>query len=171
MRADVDGRVEQDAALAEGVAHRLEQFVEFDVVGVEFVKDQHACQAALAGLVEQAARVDLDAVGRRHDHQHVLDRAQRTQGRTDEGRIAGCVEQVDLPALVFQVQDAGIDGEMALVFFLVVVGNAGAVIHAAATIDGLGLIQKGVGQRGFARRPMSRQGDVANVRYLIVGHE
>ncbi len=171
LRAGVDRRVEQHAALAEGVAEGLEQVGELDVVGVELVDDQHAGQAALAGLVEHAARVDLDAVGRRHDHYHVLDGGQRPQGGADESGIAGRVEQVDVLALVLQVQDAGVDGEVALVFFLVVVGDAGAVVHAAAAIDGLGLEQQGVGKRGLARRPMSRQGDVPNVRHLIFPHE
>jgi len=71
---------------------------------------------------------------------------------------------------VFEVQDAGVDGVVAFMFFLVEVGDAAAVLDAAAAIDGLGLEQEGVGKRGLARRPMSSQGDVPNVRYLIFTH-
>ena len=52
---------------------RFEQLGELDVVAVELVDDEHARQAALAGLVEHAAGVDLDAVGGRDDDDGGLD--------------------------------------------------------------------------------------------------
>ena len=71
-------------------------------------------------------------------------------------------------ALVLQVQHAGVDGEVALVFFLVVIGDAGAVVDAAAAIDRLGLEEQGVGKRGLAGDFMPDQGEVADVIDLIL---
>ena len=93
------------------------------------------------------------------------------RARADEVGVAGRVEQVDVLALVVEVQDAGVDGEVAFLLLLVVVGDAGAVVDAAAAVDGLGLEQQGVGQRGLARRPVSDQGNVADVVHLVLGHE
>jgi hypothetical protein len=47
-----------------------------------------------------------------------------------------------------------------LVFFVVVVRDAGSVVDAAAAIDRMSLEKKGVGDRGLPRRPMSSQGNV-----------
>ena len=127
-----------------------EQLGEVDVVGVELVDDEHAGQAALAGLVEHAARVDLDAVGGGDDDDRGLDGVQRAQGLADEVGLAGRVEQVDVLALVLEVQDAGVDRELVFVLLVVEVGDAGAVVDAAAAVDGLGLEEQGVGQRGLA---------------------
>src|SRR5262249_40470429 len=145
--------------------------VELDVVRVELVDDQHAGQAAAAGLVEQPAGVDLDAGRRGDDDDGGFDGAQGGQGAADEVGGAGGGEQVDVLALVLQVQDAGVDGEMALVLLLVVVGNAGAVLGAAAAVDGPRGVEQGVGKRGLARRPVSRQGDVPDVFDAMLGHD
>src|SRR5262249_11692542 len=84
--------------------------------------------------------------------------------------VAGRVDQVNLFALVLQVQDAGIKGVFAILFLLIVVGNAGLVVHAAPAIDRAGLEQEGVGQRGLAGRRVSHQGNVADVFHAILGH-
>ena len=62
----------------------------------------------------------------------VLDGVEGAEGGADEVGVAGRVEQVDVLALVLEVQDAGVDGVVVLVFLLVEVGDAGAVVDAAA---------------------------------------
>ncbi len=162
--------VEQHAALAEALLNGLDQFVELDVVGVHLVDDQHASQAALAGLIEHAPGVHLDAVGSGDDDDRRLDGTERLQRGTDEIGVAGSIEDVNLLPLVFQDQQTGINRVVPFLFFLVVVGNAGAVVHAAAAVHRLGLKQKVIGQRGLARCSMSHQGDIANVFHTILGH-
>src|SRR5262249_36961396 len=51
--------------------------------------------------------------------------------------------------------------------FLVVVGDARAVIHAAFAVHSLGAEQHGVCQRGFAAGAVPSQGDVAEVFGLV----
>ena len=72
---------------------------------------------------------------------------------------------------MLEVQHAGVDGEVPLLLLVVVVGDAGAVVHAAAAVHRLGLEQQGVGQRGLAGRSVADQGDVADVFHAILGHE
>ena len=79
-----------------------------------------------------------------------LDGGQRFQGGADEVGVAGGVEEVDVLALVLEVEDAGVDGEVVLLLLVVVVGDAGAVVHAAHAVDGVGLEEQGIGQRGLA---------------------
>ena len=55
--------------------------------------------------------------------------------------------------------------------FCVNYGGRAEIADAAAAIDGFGLEKQGVGKGRLARRPMSRQGDVPNVRYLVFCHE
>ena len=89
----------------------------------------------------------------------------------DEVGVAGRIEQVDVFALVFEVQNAGVDGEMASFFFVVVIGDAGAVVYVAFAVDGSGFEQQGVCQRRLARRPMPNQRNVADVLDFVVDHE
>ena len=56
--------------------------------------------------------------------------------------------------------------KLLFLLLVVVVGDAGAVVDAAAAIDGLGLEQQGVGQRGLAGRPVPDQGHVADVLHF-----
>src|SRR5262249_50342657 len=121
-------------------------------------------------LGEHAPRVDLHAVDRRHDDDDRLDGAEGAEGASDEIGVAGGVEEADVLALVVEVEHAGVDGEAALVFFLVVVGDGGAVIDAAVPVDRLGREQEGVGKRGLARRPVSSERDVPDVCYLVLAH-
>ena len=92
------------------------------------------------------------------------------QGGTDEIGVAGRVEQVDVLALVVEMEDAGVDGEVAFFLLVVEVGDAGALLDAAVTLDGLGGEQQGIGQRSLAGRAVSHQGHRADVVYAVLGH-
>src|SRR5439155_21085733 len=66
--------------------------------------------------------------------------------------------------------NAGVDRKVPLLFFLVVVGDTGAFLDAAAPVDGLGFEQQGVRQGSFACRTMSDEGKIADIFRSIVGH-
>ena len=59
--AVTDRHVDEHALVAPEFADRLDQLGEFDVVAVHLVDDDHAADARLARLLEDAARVDFDA--------------------------------------------------------------------------------------------------------------
>ena len=80
------------------------------------------------------------------------------------------VDQVNAFALVVEVKDAGVDGVLLLLFLVIVIGDAGAVIDTAAAIDRLGLEEQGVGQRGLAGDFMANESDAANVFHMITCH-
>ena len=141
-----------------------------DVVRIALVDDEQPGQAVLLGLVEHAAGVDFDAVDGGDDDGGGLDGIQRFEGGADEVGIAGGIEQVDELVLVFEMQDGGVDREVVLVFFVVVVGDAGAVVHVAHAVDRVGHVEQGIGQRGLAARTMPDKGNGADVAFVILEH-
>ena len=118
-------------------------------------------------FLEDPAGVDLDARVGRDGDDHVLDRRQGAQGVADEVGVAGRVDQVDLLARPFEVEQVAVDGEVAAFFLVVDVGDARAVVDRAAAVGGAGGVEQGVGKRRLARRPMSSQGNVADIGDVI----
>ncbi len=119
------------------------------------------------GFVEDPAGVDLDA-GRRADGENdVLDGCQCAQGAADEIGISGGIDQVDLLAVGLEVEEVAVDGEMAAFLFVFDVGDTGSVVDRPAAVGGACGIKKGVGKAGLARRPMSSEGNVADVCDVI----
>ena len=98
---------------------------------------------------------------------HVLDGGQGAQGVADEVGVAGRVDQVDLLALPLEVEQVAVDGEVPAFLLVVDVGDAGPVVDRASPVGGAGGEEQGVGKAGLARRPMSGQGNVADVGDVI----
>ena len=93
------------------------------------------------------------------------------EGGADEVGVAGGVEQVDVLALIFQVQHTGVDGEVAFLLLFVPIGDAGAIVDAALAVDRPGGEEQAVGQRGLSGRPVPHQCHRADVLDAILGHE
>ena len=166
-----DGRVQEHATFAKAILNRLQEGGELDVFRIHLVDDQKPGHAAFAGLGEHAARIHFDAVDRGNDDGSRFDRFERLERCAHEVGIARSIEQVDLFALVFEVKDARVDGEMTTLFLVVIVGDAGTVFYAALAIDSAGFEKKGVRQRRLARRPMSNERNVPDVLDFVLGHE
>ena len=121
---------------------------------------------------EHPPRVHLDAVDGGNDHDGGFDGRECFEGRADEVGRAGGVEDVEVLAVVIGVEDVGIDGEVVFVFFLVEVGDGGAVVHAAQPIDRVGLEEQGIGQAGLARGAVPHECNVPHVFHQVLdGHD
>ena len=129
-----DGHVEHHAAFAEGSLNRAEQVVEADVVRIHLVDNQHAGAAAAAGFREHPAHVHFDAVGCRDNDRTHSPPGRGLRGRHPRNPGSRACRGINLLALVLQMQNAGVDREMAFLLFLVVVGNARAVFDTAAAV-------------------------------------
>ncbi len=117
--------------------------------------------------MEDPAGVDLDAGRRADGEDDVLDGRQGAQGVADEVGVAGGVDQVDLLAVGFEVEQVAVDREVAAFLFVFDVGDARAVVDRAAAVGRPCAEEKGVGKAGLARRPMSGQGNVADIGDVI----
>ncbi len=166
-RALADGHVERHAQGAEGLADRRQVGAVIDVLGVHLGDHDEPAQAQPARLLEQPARVDLDPRRSRDGHDHVFDGRQRTEGIADEVGIAGRVDQVDLLAGPGEMPQVAVDREMPAFLFFVDVEGAGAVVDRALAAGRAGGEKQGVGKAGLARRPMSSEGDVADIGDVI----
>ena len=145
---------------------------EIDFLGVELVDDDRAGQTLVRGLGEHLAGVHLDAVDGGDDDDGRLDGGERFEGRADEVRIAGGVEDVEVLAVVIDVEDVGVDGEVVFMFLVVGVGDGGPVVHAAHPIDRVGLEEQGIGQAGLARGAVPHECNVPDVLHQVLdGHE
>ena len=77
----------------------------------------------------------------------------------------------DLAAMLRLYHDAGFDGVLVLLLFVIEIADAGAVIHAGGASDRAGGGEDFVDQRGLAGRTVSTENEVANLLDGILGHE
>ena len=91
-----DRELERSDAGAEAVLELVERALERRALPVELVDEDHARDAALLGHLPGDLGLHLDALDRRDDAHHEVDGAQRRGDVTDEVRVAGGVDEVDL---------------------------------------------------------------------------
>ncbi len=171
LGALTDWGIEQHAAFAKRLLKGIDQGIEMNVIRIHLVDNEHASEAASPGFAEHSPGVHLDSVGRRDDDNGRFYRLESFDRAADEIRIAGGVQGVHLLPLMLQMQNGGVDREATFLLLVVIIGKAAAVVYAAATLHGLALEEKGIGQRSFPGRSMSHQRDVANIFDAILGHE
>ncbi len=162
-----DRHEERDAARAEGLADLAEDLDEVDVVGVHLGQGDQAAEPEPARLLDEPTGVDLDPGVGRDRHDHVLDGGQGAEGVADEVRVSRRVDQVDLLAGPLAMERVAIDREVATFLFVFRVGKACPVVDGAESPRDAGDVEHGVGQAGLARRPMSSQGNVADIGDVI----
>ena len=165
------GDVEWNAECAECLPDRCQVASVVDIFRIHLGDHDESAEAEAAGFLKDAPGVDLDAGRARDCDDDVFDRRECTQRATDEIGVARRIDQVDLFAGPGEVPEVAIDGEMPAFLFFVDVKRARAVVDRTLAIDRPGREKKGVGQCGFARRPMSSQGNVADISDMICrGH-
>ncbi len=166
-RALTDRHIERHALRPERLADRLEVRAVVDVLGVHLGDHDKSPEPQPPRFVEQPARVDLDPRRSRHGDDHVLDGRQSTQGIADEVGVTGCVNQVNLLPDPGQVTEMAIDREVPAFLLLVDVEGTGPVIYRSLAVGRTGGKEQGVGKTGLARRPMSSEGDVADIGDMV----
>src|SRR5262249_18365204 len=124
-------------------------------------------QAQALGLLEQATRIDLYPRWSRNRQKDGLDSRQGAQGVANEIRIAGRIDQMDLLALPGQMAEVAVDREMPTLLLIIEVERARPVVHRPLACRGSRRVEEGVGKAGLARRPMSSQGNVADISDVI----
>ena len=105
-----------------------------------------------------------------HDDEREIPDAQCAQAFTDEIRVAGAVEHVELLAEPLEVHQRRGDGNLPLLFADVIVGHGRAGGDAAHAIDHAGAREHGFAQHGFAGGGVADEGEVADVSRLEFFH-
>jgi hypothetical protein len=165
--SSTDGHEEGNAAGAEGFADLAEDPKKVGVVGVHLGQRDQAAEAEASGLEVDPPGVDLDPRRRGDGQDDILDGRQRAQGMADEVGIAGRVNQVNLLARPLAVERVAVDREVPALFFVLGVGQAGAVVDRPPALGDSGGVEQGVGQAGLAGRSVTGQGNVADIGDVI----
>ena len=104
------------------------------------------------------------------DDERALDDAQRAARLALEARVAGHVDQVDLPALPLGVRERERDRHPPLLLVVVPVRDRRARFDRAEPVRLAGLEEQRLDERGLARPTVADDGDVADLSRLESGH-
>src|SRR6185437_4238899 len=80
------------------------------------------------------------------------------------------IEQVDLAALPLNRDQRQVERHLLLDLVRIIVGDGGAFVYVADTVDRARIIERGVHQRGLSRPTMRDHGHVANLLRAIDVH-
>ena len=145
---------------AEGGLQRLEGAEEVGALAVEHVDEEHPRQVELLGALPQADRVDLGA----HDRvDHEDGRFADPQGAErvgDEAGLARGVDEVDLALVPVERAQRRADRHLARLLVGVGIGGRVAIQDRAQPVDGAGLEQQRLVDRGLPAAAMADKGDV-----------
>ena len=165
-----DGQLDGDHVGAELLVDHGHDLLEGGVLTVHLVDDHHAGHAL--GLAHGHGLLGA--------HHGAGDRAHHDQGAVGQERGGGHVaievvaargvDKVDLGVLPLHGLHGHVDGAAALGFFGIEVGDGGAVLHLADTIDEARVKQNGLYESGLSFAGMAENAHVANGFSGIVLH-
>ncbi len=158
-----DRDVHGDALRRELVPKRFERAEEVGALAVEHVHEDDAREAELVGELPRARRTHLDAHDRGDGHERALDDTRGAAQLALERRIAGNVDEVDLPVLPLGVLERHRDGELPLVLVLVGVRDRRARFDRAEPVDLARLEEERLDERRLSRPAVADDGDVADL--------
>ena len=159
-----------DAALGELRAKLLERGEEVRALAVEHGHEEDAAEAECLGALPEARRLHLDAVDAVDRHERSLDHAERGERVGLEARVAGRVDEVDLPLVPLEVAERGRQRHLAAVLVVVPVGDRGRRFDGPEAVGGTRLEEHRLDQRGLPGAPVSDHGDVPDLARLEGRH-
>ena len=148
-----------------------EQVVELRVGFVEGVYDEQLGQAEARGVLPGRIGADAQAVaGMDHDHRGVAD-AQRAEALADEVGVAGRIEDVELLAQPFGVEQRAMHRDLMLLLAGVVIRGGRAGGDAAHPAEAAGTGEHGLGEHGLAGGRVAEHGEAAQIGGGVFFHE
>ncbi len=105
----VGRQVDRQAFAAERLLNLLQQAGQVDVVGVDLVDDDHPALPAFGGALHHPLGDRLDPGLRVDHHCDGLHRRQHGDGLADEIREAGGIDQIDVGAVVVEIDQRGVE--------------------------------------------------------------
>ena len=154
---------ERNDRSAEHLAQAVEDVEEVRMLLVELGDIEHCGKTGFCEVLPALFGADADAALRGQADQTRVGNAQGLHDLTGKVEVAGVIENVDLALVIFHRNDRRRDGILALLLFVVEVGNGRAVRALAQTGDRFGRKEHALAQRGLAVAAVTQQADVANV--------
>ena len=165
-----DRKLDGDAALGELLLELPERAEEVGALAVEHVHDEDPRKPELVGALPEAAGADLDAHHPADDDDRAFDDAERAPCLALEARIAGYVDQVQLPPLPVGVRERERDRHPPLLLVVVPVADGRAGVDRAEPVELARLIEQRLDEGGLAGAAVADDGDVAELSGLECGH-
>ena len=160
------GAVRNGAGDADGLAVAVrdvfERALDVDLVAVAAVDEDHAGHVAVTGLVPGADGAGADAGHGVDDENHHVAHVDGVHGLAAEVGVSGRVGEEEVAVFPRAVEDAGVDGVLAFLFFGAEVGDGSTVVNAAFAADGSGFEEKEIGESGFTGAGMAGENEVSD---------
>ncbi len=162
-----DRKLDRHATGGELLLERGQRAEEVGALAVEHVHEHDPREPGLLGATPDTRGVHLDAHHARDDDERALDDAQARDRVRLEARVAGRVDQVDLPPLPLEVRERGRERHLPPLLVLVPVGDGATGLDGAEAVDLAGLEEHRLDERGLAGPAMADHGDVADLPGLL----
>ena len=162
-----DGNLHRDHQAAKGVDQAFQRGFPVGALAVHAAHADHARQVDLVGILPDFFRHHFNAGNAIDHHQRGFSRGHGDLGFMREHGEAGRIEQIDLGVVPLHGGNGGGDGHLAGDFFFVVVGDGGAVVHAAQLGRGAARVQHGGNQGGLARVRVPNHDEIADVLAFV----
>ncbi len=167
-RVGGDGQREDTPAVV--LAELGQRLLEIGFFLVEPIDHDHLGNAQFGGVLPHRVGAHADPVIGVNDHDRQVADPQRPQTLADKIGIPRAIEHIDFPALPIEVHQRRQDGDLALLFALMIVRYGGTCGNAAEPVDDARAGQHGLAEHGLAGRSMAYERNVANFARLIVFH-
>jgi len=165
-----DGQFEWDDGASEGIGQRFQDAVGVGAVAIHAAGHDQARRLIFLAVVPYPLGDHLNAGDTVHNNNRGIDHGQHQLGFMNEHVEARRVHDIDLGLAPLDVGKAGGNGHLAGDFFLVVIGDRSAVVHAPQALVGARRIQHGGNQRGFACVSVSNHRYIPDVRAFVSLH-
>ena len=158
-----------DGAAERGV-NRLQRALEAGALAIEAIDDDQAGQPGLLGGLPGFFGLHLHAGDGIDDENGRVGHAQRRARVGQKVGHARRVDEVDLRLVPFGVGEAGRERVLAGDFLFVVIGDGGAVVDLAESVDRAGVEQGGRSELGLSGTAVADQRDIPDVCRVIDLH-
>ena len=171
FRTAAGRQVQRQALVAVSLPQLRQYALEIGFVRIDFIDDEQAIHAPLAGDFHELAGGGLDACFRVHHHRAGLHGGQHRQGAAKKIRVARRVDEIHMAAAMVQVNNDAVQGVLVGFFLGVEIAHRRPLVHRALLRDRAGLVQQRLHQGGLSRTAVAGNGQVANVLRCVARHQ
>ena len=168
--AAIGGQVNRQTLLAEGFLDIGEQSGQIEILRVDFVDYDSAAEFAVLRPLHHAMGNEFNAVLRVDHDRGGLDCRQRADGLAHEVRIAGSVDQMNVGALVVEVDHGGTKRVLMLFFEGIEVADRGAALDASWRGDGAGPMEQRFREARLAGARVAYERNGPECFSAVLGH-
>ena len=137
---------------------------------VEAIDDDDLGDAVLGGVFPDLVGANADAVDGIDDDEGEVRDSERAETFADEIEVTRGIDDIELLVQPFGMEEGGVDGDFAVLFVGVIIGEGGAGGDAAEAVDDAGASQHAFTQHGLAGGGMADDRKVPDVFGMIRFH-